>query len=101
VSLGPPGKLTKEFEMSYKRTALAGLALTSLLAVNAVVADEIAVKETSEAVTVNTDQIDRDRLRLETAAAVRRAVSAVLADTKLDLDIRLIGPTSVKIADDR
>jgi len=33
--------------------------------------------------------------------ATEKAIATVLADTKLDLDIRLIGPRSTTIAGDR
>lgn len=86
--------------MSNKRILVTGLALAGLFAVNAGFADEIVVTETLNAATVNSDVVDRELLKKVNAAAAEKAVEAVLADNKLDLDIRLIGPTSVKIARD-
>ena len=40
----------------------------------------------------------RERGAKAVAEATRSAIESVKADTKLDLDIRLIGPTSVTIA---
>ena len=42
-----------------------------------------------------------ERARRANAEAARLAAESVRAQTQLDLDIRLIGPTSVKIAGDR
>jgi hypothetical protein len=83
-----------------KRTVVAGLALIGLLAINTVFADEIVVTETRADATMPAEDTKRD-LAEKSNAAVERAIEAVLADTKLDLDIRLIGPTSVKIAAER
>jgi hypothetical protein len=87
--------------MSYKRNMIVGLALAGLLATSATFADEIVVTERLEAAATNAVEVDRDLLRKVNAAAAKKAIETVLADTKLDLDIRLIGPTSVKIASDR
>jgi hypothetical protein len=87
--------------MKNMRSLTAGLALVSLFAVNAGFADEIVVTETREDATMLADDVQRDRAEKANTAAVERAVEAVLADTRLDLDIRLIGPTSVKIAGER
>jgi len=86
--------------MGNKRIVATGLALAGLFAVNAGFADEIVVTESLNAATMNAEVVDRDLLKKVNAAAAQKAVEAVLADTKLDLDIRLIGPTSVKIARD-
>lgn len=43
----------------------------------------------------------RQRAKAATEAATREAVAAVRDANRLDLDIRLVGPTSVKIADKR
>ena len=53
------------------------------------------------AAVVASDQVNRDRAEKATTVATEQAIAAVLADTKLDLDIRLIGPTSTRIAGDR
>lgn len=87
--------------MENKRRLLTGLALASMLAINVSFADEIVVTEALDAATMSTDDVNRDLARVANTAAAEKAVEAVLADTKLDLDIRLIGPTSVKVAGDR
>jgi nucleoid-associated protein YgaU len=43
----------------------------------------------------------RDMAKKATTDAAQLAIESVQADNKLDLDIRLIGPTSVTIANDR
>ena len=95
---------SKENEMNRKQVMIAGLALASLLTISPVFADELAVTETAETAdtaTVSTDQVTRNLLKKANTVAAEKAAAAVIADTKLDLDIRLIGPTSVKIASDR
>ena len=87
--------------MKYKRIMMAGLASASLLSMTTAFADEIVATETAEALTVSAAHVTRAQLKKANAAAVKKAVQSVLADTKLDLDIRLIGPTSVTIASDR
>lgn len=86
--------------MKDKYILAAGLALIGLLALNAGFADEIVVTESRSAATMLADDVKRD-LAEKANTAAEKAVEAVLADTKLDLDIRLIGPTSVKIAAER
>mgnify|MGYP001817895207 CR=1 FL=1 len=87
--------------MNNKRPVVAGLALASLLAVNAVFADEIVVTETLNNDTIQAAKEQRDLAKKANTSAAEKAAQAVLASTKLDLDIRLIGPTSVKIAGER
>ena len=86
--------------MKDKHTLVAGLALIGLLVVNAVFADEIVVTETRADTAMLAEDAKRD-LAEKASAAAEKAVESVLADSKLDLDIRLIGPTSVKIAAER
>lgn len=83
------------------RPLAAGLALVSLLAVNAGFADEIVVTEKRDKTAAEADNQRRDLAKEANTTAVEKAVEAVLASTKLDLDIRLIGPTSVKVAGER
>jgi hypothetical protein len=87
--------------MNYKRIVMVGLASASLFTIGTAFADEIVVTTHAETLIVNADQVSRDQLKKANAAAVKKAVETVIADTKLDLDIRLIGPTSVKIANER
>ena len=90
----------RNFEMGYKREAVAALVLACLLAAHTGVADEIVVTESANAANP-AEGMNRELLKQANAAAAKKAIEAVLADTKLDLDIRLIGPTSIKIAADR
>ena len=87
--------------MKTKRHLATGLALATLFAANAGFADEIVVTEKPENATTRAVDAQREQAEKANTAAVERAVEAVLADTRLDLDIRLIGPTSVKIAGER
>lgn len=92
--------------MENKHKLIAGLALAGLLGVTVSIADEIVVTERVEAAAkelanVSPVKIDRGVVKEANANAIKGAVEAVLADSKLDLDIRLIGPTSVKVAGDR
>jgi hypothetical protein len=87
--------------MENKLTVIASLALAGLLIVNSSFADEIVVAEKRQDATTSTAEMNRDRAAKAHLSAVEKAVEAVLSDTRLDLDIRLIGPTSVKIAAER
>jgi septum formation inhibitor MinC len=87
--------------MENRQRLMAAVALAGLLAINAGFADEVVVAEALEATTIRIDDVNRDLAKEANTAAAEKAAQAVLADTKLDLDIRLIGPTSVKIAGDR
>ena len=79
-------------------TALAAILLTA----TAVADTETTVTVAADApAVVASDEVSRDRAEKVTTAATEQAIAAVLADTKLDLDIRLIGPTSTIIAGDR
>lgn len=84
--------------MNTKRTLAAALALAALLATHAGVADEIVVTESRDNTGELAARTTAEQLQKEHVAAAEKAVATVLAETKLDLDIRLIGPTSVKIA---
>ncbi len=79
---------------------IASLAVASLLISNPAFSDENATIATLTAAVTSIDQISRERAIKENKAAAERAVETILAETRLDLDIRLIGPTSVKIAGD-
>lgn len=86
--------------MENKRGLIAALAVAGLMIVNVGFGDEIVVTENREAATIEADEVSRDLLD-ESSAAAEKVIETLLADTKLDLDIRLIGPTSVKVAGDR
>ena len=87
--------------MNHKRTVLAGLAIAALLASATSFSDEIVVTETLDAAAKSAAAEHRANLHKANSTTAEKAAEAVLADTKLDLDIRLIGPTSVKIASKR
>ena len=80
-----------------------GAAIVAILLTTAAIADTettVAVTAETSAVTAN-NELSRDEVKKATTVAAEKAIAAVLADTKLDLDIRLIGPSSTKIAGDR
>lgn len=87
--------------MNNKRTLVAGVAIVALLTSYQSFADEIVVTETRSATGEIAAKANAEQLLKDSAAAAEKAAAAVVADTKLDLDIRLIGPTSVKIASKR
>lgn len=80
------------------RKLMAGLAIVSVLFANVASAEDTA---TTESIAVNIEKESREQAKQANKAAAEAAVETVLVDTRLDLDIRLIGPTSVKIASDR
>ena len=88
-------------QINLGRTVTAALAAI-LLSTSAIADTDTTVTVAAEAAAVvASDQISRDRAEKATTVATEQAIAAVLADTKLDLDIRLIGPTSTRIAGDR
>ena len=83
------GSMNKDETMTnYKRWTQA-LAMGILLAAPAAWADE------SDA---ESRETSREQARAANEDAARDAAEAVKAATRLDLDIRLIGPTSLKVA---
>jgi hypothetical protein len=88
-----------EMEITHRRTLI--LALAGLLAFNSSFADEVVLKVATKPAVVDTDTVNRELAREANTAAAKQAVAAVIEETRLDLDIRLIGPTSVKIAGDQ
>ena len=84
--------------MENRRAVFAGLVVASLLTVNVSFADEIVVTESRQEATIDAGDVNRELAAQAHTAAVEKAVLAVLADIRLDLDIRLIGPTSIRIA---
>ena len=88
-------------QINLGRTVTAALAAI-LLSSSAMADTDTTVTVAAEAAAVvASDQVNRDRAEKATTVATEQAIAAVLADTKLDLDIRLIGPTSTRIAGDR
>jgi len=87
--------------MKYSTKKALALALAGLLALNTAFAQDAATTEADDITVVDTDETNRDRARKAAKAAAEEAVEAMRSENRLDLDIRLIGPTSVKIAGDR
>lgn len=81
----------------------ASAALVAILLTTAAIADtDTTAAATTETYAVSASyEISRERVEKATTMAAEKAIAAVLADTKLDLDIRLIGPRSTKIAGDQ
>ena len=90
-------------EMTLKMTRIITTLLVSgVLAAPAVAADDKDADAKMAAANVaDAAKLNRKLAESATTAAVEDAVEAVLAENKLDLDIRFIGRTSVKIADGR
>ncbi len=61
-------------------------------------ADDSVPFDANEASSEQIEETSKEQARQANEAAVEEAVRAVEADTQLDLDIRLIGRTSVLIA---
>ncbi len=89
--------------MKLNRTQIiATIVISSLFAASAAVADDKdAVAATTATATADTAEVNRNLAEAAHTAAVEDAIEAVLAANKLDLDIRVIGRTSVTIADGR
>lgn len=90
----------KDAEMKHKLTRATALILAGMLACNANAAEDDTPTKEADPTVVDATRLNRERAREATEQAARQAVQAVLESTKLDLDIRLIGPNSVKIAGD-
>jgi hypothetical protein len=92
----------KDTEMAHKHSIIAAAALAGLLALSMTAKgaepDSSAAKQPAQKEAVN---ISRDVAEQANNEAVLQAIRTVRTDTKLDLDIKLIGPTSVKIASKR
>ena len=79
---------------------IATLLVSGMLAAPAAAADDKdADAKMAAASAANAAELNRELAKSATTAAVEDAVEAVLAANKLDLDIRFIGRTSLKIAD--
>ena len=81
---------------------IATMVALSLFVAHAAAADDKDTAAKSTTVTATTTaELHRKLAASANTAAVEQAVEALLAENKLDLDIRLIGRTSVKIVDGR
>jgi len=79
------------------------IALAAMILTTAAIADtetSVTIAAQTPAV-ITSNEVSRDLAEKATTVATEKAIAAVLADTKLDLDIRLIGPTSTRVAGDR
>lgn len=84
------------------------MTLTRILVVAALVAaslpaqaDQAARTDALSRPVINTNAVNREQARTANERAAKQAIEAVLEANRLDLDIKLIGPTSKKIASDR
>ncbi len=89
--------------MKLNRTQIiATIVISSLFAASAAIADDKdAVVATTAATAADTAELNRNLAEAAHTAAVEDAIEGVLAANKLDLDIRFVGRTSVRIADGR
>ena len=88
--------------MAHKHSIIAAATLVGLLALSITAKgaepDSSAAKQPAQKEATKTSLDLAEQANNE---AVRQAIQSVRANTKLDLDIKLIGPTSVKIASKR
>jgi hypothetical protein len=88
--------------MARNHTFLAATVLTGLLTFAPTsFAEDSAAAPSDDANSTDTSAVHRAMAKKAAADAASLAIESVTADNKLDLDIRLIGPTSVTIASDR
>ena len=89
--------------MTLNRTCIiATIVVSSWFAASPAVADDQdVVAAATVATTADTAELNRNFAASANTAAVEDAIEGVLAANKLDLDIRFIGRTSLKIADGR
>ncbi len=89
--------------MTLNRTCIiATIVVSSWFAASAALADDQdVVAAATVATAADTAELNRNFAASANTAAVEDAIEGVLAANKLDLDIRFIGRTSVKIADGR
>ncbi len=89
--------------MTLNRTCIiATIVVSSWFTASAAVADDQdVVAAATVATTADTAELNRNFAASANTAAVEDAIEGVLAANKLDLDIRFIGRTSLKIADGR
>jgi hypothetical protein len=88
-------------EMNKFRTLNVGLALVLTLALAPVHAQDKSETEAPGEDAATTIETNRKMAADAVQAAAEEAIESVLEDTRLELDIRLIGPTSEKIASGR
>ncbi len=90
--------MNKVTRLAINATLLAlGLSLAAAQTLASDVAEPTTETET-EAQFGSPDQHSLDRAKAATKAAINDAVAAVIEATRLDLDIRMIGHTSITVA---
>ena len=96
-----PPQTDKEATMNTltKRTTV--LIVAGLLVGNAAQAEAPVANQATPAADSSIGEQSTARARKANEDAASKAAAAVVERTRLDLDIRLLGPTSVKIAGDR
>jgi len=87
--------------MKRKTLQAAAIMVTALLTIGPVAAHDGHLAGTDDRVPADAVAQHRERARKANEAAAKQAAAAIVADNRLDLDIRLVGPTSKKVAGDR
>ena len=87
--------------MNLTNRLIPALVLAGALATTSGQAEELKDQEAYAAQRANASEQSIERAKEANEDAAKQAVEAVLTSTQLDLDIRLVGPTSKKIAGDR
>lgn len=87
--------------MNYVTQRTTVLILASLLAANTAQAEAPVAKPATSTADTSIGERSVERARKANEDAADKAAQAVIDSARLDLDIRLLGPTSIKIAGDR
>ncbi len=87
--------------MKHNMTRLLSLTLISMLALSPLQASEKSLLGHKGQVSENSKSVNLQRAKETIESAADRAAKSILLDTRLDIDIRLIGRTSIKIAAER
>lgn len=82
-------------KLAHGSALIAILLLAGLQAAPSMAAEPVAAVHTEEGSATEVRNSNRERAEQAQAEAAQAAAEAVLSATKLDLDIRLIGPTSI------
>jgi hypothetical protein len=82
-------------KLAHGTALIAALLVTGLQAAPAMAAEPADAPVTEEGSATEVRNSNRERVEQAQAEAAQSAAEAVLSATKLDLDIRLIGPTSI------
>jgi hypothetical protein len=82
-------------KLAHGTALIAALLVAGLPAARAMAAEPTDAAVTQERAAIELRNSNRERVEQAQAEAARVAAEALLSATKLDLDIRLIGPTSI------